>query len=128
MWYGIGRCLASFMVKYITHHMDYFGFCYYSSVSCLVGIIVGAIGYYLASFYIFCMFSFIFGISYAATRTSANILIKEVFENDLDMIGLNYFLSSVSFIANVVLLMVLTKISLDLCFLVYLVAFIVITR
>lgn len=116
------------MVKYITQLMDCFDFCYYSCISCLVGIVVGAIGYYLANYYFFCIFSFIFGISYASTRTSASILIKEVFENDLDMIGLNYFLSSVSFITNVVVLMILTKISLDLCFVVYLLSFVVITN
>lgn len=76
LWYGIGRSLASFFVKYITHKFDYFGFCYYSSVSCIIGIIVGAIGYYLANFYIICLFSFVLGVSYATTRTSCNILIK----------------------------------------------------
>ena len=44
------------------------------------------------------------------------------------MIGINYFLSSISFIANVVALMIMTKISINLCFAVYLVAFVVITN
>lgn len=44
------------------------------------------------------------------------------------MIGINYFLSSISFIANVAVLMVLTKISLTLCFIMYFVVFVIITN
>lgn len=44
------------------------------------------------------------------------------------MIGINYFISSISFIANVVVLMILTKISLTLCFIVYFLIFVVITN
>jgi hypothetical protein len=66
----------SFLTKKITDYVDCVEFCYYTAVSFIVTIIVGAISYYLSSLWICCLFAFLLGTAYANTRNSANILIK----------------------------------------------------
>jgi xanthine/uracil permease len=119
LWNGIGRCLFSFLTKKIADYMNCFQFCYFSALCCVASIIFGTASYCLSSLILCCIFTFLIGVSYATTRNSCNLLLKEVFKNDLDLIGINYFVSSMSFIANVVVITVLTKISISLCLLAY---------
>lgn len=119
LWNGIGRCLFSFLTKKINDYLNCFQFCYFSALCCVASTLVGAASYYFSSLLLCCIFTFLIGVSYATTRNSCNILLKELFKNDLDLIGINYFVSSMSFIANVVIITVLTKISIGLCLFAY---------
>ena len=105
--YGLSQTLTGFVIKKIGKILNGYQMAELGSGVCVASTIISGVAYYSESYVCGCVSSFMWGFASTFNRSNANTLASLMFNNDIFLLRISYFIFAVSTMLSILLILII---------------------